>query len=48
MEKDFNMVLNAYSNTGRMHMARRVMDLQERVVGAAPLSPLAYSILLSC
>jgi pentatricopeptide repeat protein len=46
MEKDFNMVLNAYSNTGRMRMARRVMTLQERTKGAPPLSPVAYSILL--
>jgi pentatricopeptide repeat protein len=46
MEKDFNMVLNAYSNTGRMRMARQVMTLQERTKGAPPLSPVAYSILL--
>jgi pentatricopeptide repeat protein len=46
MDKDFNMVLNAYSNAGRMSMALQVVSLQERTKHAPPLSPVAYSILL--
>jgi pentatricopeptide repeat protein len=45
-ESDFNMVLNAYSNVGRMDMAHRIVALQERTAHAPPLSPVAYSILL--
>jgi pentatricopeptide repeat protein len=45
-ESDFNMVLNAYSNLGRMDMAHRIVALQERTKHAPPLSPVAYSILL--
>lgn len=45
-EKDFNMVLNSFSNVGKMEMAHRVVALQERTENAPPLSPVAYSILL--
>jgi pentatricopeptide repeat protein len=45
-EKDFNMVLNAFSNSGRMDMAQRIVSLQRRTPSAPPLSPVAYSILL--
>lgn len=45
-ENEFNMVLNAYSNLGRMDMAHRIVALQERTKHAPPLSPVAYSILL--
>ena len=45
-EKDFNRVLNAFSNAGRMDMAHRIVALQERTDAAPPLSPVAYSILL--
>ena len=45
-ESEFNMVLNAYSNLGRMDMAHRIVALQERTKHAPPLSPVAYSILL--
>ena len=45
-ESDFNMVLNAYSNVGRMEMAHRVVALQERTPHAPVLSAVAYSILL--
>ena len=45
-EADFNMVLNAYANAGRMDMAHRIIALQERTVHAPPLSPVTYSILL--
>ena len=45
-ESDFNMVLNAYSNVGRMDMAHRVIALQQRTAHAPSLSPVAYSILL--
>lgn len=43
-EKDFNRVLNAFANTGRMDMAHRIVALQERM--NSPLSPVTYSILL--
>lgn len=45
-EKDFNMVLNSFSNIGRMDMAHKIIALQERTENAPPLSPVAYSILL--
>eukprot|EP00980_Cylindrotheca_fusiformis_P028766 scaffold22642_cov134-Cylindrotheca_fusiformis.AAC.21 len=45
-ESDFNIVLNAYSNAGRMDMAHRIVALQERTKHAPSLSPVAYSILL--
>jgi len=45
-EKDFNMVLNSFSNIGRMDMAHKIIALQERTEHAPPLSPVAYSILL--
>jgi pentatricopeptide repeat protein len=45
-ESDFNLVLNAYSNLGRMDMAHRVVALQERTPHAPSLSPVTYSILL--
>lgn len=45
-EKDFNMVLNYFSNIGKMEMAHRVVALQERTENAPPLSSVAYSILL--
>lgn len=45
-ESDFNIVLNAYSNVGRMDMAHRIVALQERTPHAPSLSPVAYSILL--
>jgi pentatricopeptide repeat protein len=45
-ESDFNLVLNAYSNVGRMDMAHRIVALQERTPNAPALSPVAYSILL--
>ena len=45
-ESDFNLVLNAYSNMGRMDMAHRIVALQERTAHAPSLSPVAYSILL--
>ena len=45
-ESDFNAVLNAYVNAGRMDMAHRVVALQERTPHAPPVSPVAYSILL--
>ena len=45
-ESDFNIVLNAYSNIGRMDMAHRVVALQERTLHAPPISPVAYSILI--
>lgn len=45
-EKEFNMVLNAYANGGRMDMAGRVVTLQQTVRNAPPLSPVTYSILL--
>lgn len=44
-ERDFNMVLNAYANVGRMFMANRVITLQEKTKHAPPLSPVTYSIL---
>ena len=45
-EKDFNMVLNSFSNIGRMDMAHKIVALQERTEGAPPLSAVAYSIFL--
>ena len=45
-ESDFNRVLNAYSNVGRMDMAHRIIALQQRTPQAPDLSPVAYSILL--
>lgn len=45
-EKDFNMVLNSFSNIGRMDMAHKIVALQERTEGAPPISPVAYSIFL--
>jgi pentatricopeptide repeat protein len=45
-EKDFTMVLNAYTNIGRMDMAHRIVALQERTASAPILSPVAFSILL--
>lgn len=43
-ERDFNMVLNAVSNVGRMDVAHKVVAIQERHV--PPLTPVTYSILL--
>ncbi|CAB9524847.1 Pentatricopeptide repeat-containing protein [Seminavis robusta] len=45
-EKDFNMVLNSFSNMGRMDMAHKIVALQERTENAPPLSPVGYSILV--
>lgn len=45
-ENDFNLVLNAYTNCGRMDMAHRIVALQERTANAPLLSPVAFSILL--
>jgi pentatricopeptide repeat protein len=45
-EHDFNMVMNAYVNEGRMDMAHRVVALQERTPHAPPLSAVSYSILV--
>lgn len=45
-EEDFNRVLHAYVNLGRMDVARRIVTLQERTPHAPPLSPVTYSILL--
>ena len=45
-EKDFNMVLNAFSNAGRMDMAHRIVALQERTPSAPRPSKVTYSILL--
>jgi pentatricopeptide repeat protein len=45
-EKEFNEVLNAFANCGRMDMAHRVVALQERTAHAPALSPVTYSILL--
>jgi len=45
-EKDFNFVLNALANTGRMDIARKVLRLQERTAFSSRLSPATYSILL--
>lgn len=45
-EKDFCMVLNAFTESGRMDMAHRIIALQERTEHAPPLSPVAFSILL--
>lgn len=45
-EKDFNMVLNAFSNAGRMDMAHRIVALQERTPNAPQPSKVTYSILL--
>ncbi len=45
-EKDFNMVLNAFSNAGKMDMAHRIVALQERTPTAPQLSKVTYSILL--
>lgn len=45
-EKDFNMVLNSFSSTGRMDMAHKTVALQERTKAAPLLSPVPYSILL--
>lgn len=45
-ERDFSMVLNGFVNTGQMHMAHRVVALQQRTAHAPPLSPVAYSILI--
>jgi hypothetical protein len=42
-EKDFAMVLNSFSNLGRMDMAHKIVALQERTESAPPLSPVAYS-----
>jgi len=45
-EKDFNFVLNALANSGRMDVAHKVVALQERTASAPMLSPVTYSILL--
>ena len=45
-ERDFNAVLNAAANVGRMDLAHKVVALQERTHNAPPLSPVTYSILL--
>lgn len=45
-EKDFNLVLNAFVNLGRMELAHKVIALQERTVNAPPLSAVTYSIML--
>ena len=45
-EKDFNLVLNAYTKAGRMDMAHRIVALQERTPNAPGISPVTFSILL--
>ena len=45
-ERDFNSILNAVANAGRMDVAHKVVALQERTPNAPPLTPVTYSILL--
>lgn len=45
-ERDFNSVLNAVVNAGRMDVAHKVVALQERTPTAPPLTPVTYSIML--
>jgi len=45
-ERDFNAVLNALTNAGRMDIAHKVVSLQEKTPTAPKLSPVTYSILL--
>lgn len=45
-ERDFNSLLNAVVNAGRMDVAHKVVALQERTPNAPPLTPVTYSILL--
>jgi pentatricopeptide repeat protein len=45
-ERDFNTVLNAVANVGRMDVAHKVVALQERTPRAPPLTAVTYSILL--
>lgn len=45
-ERDFNAVLNAVANAGRMDVAHKVVALQERTRNAPPLTPVTYSIML--
>ena len=45
-EKDFALVLKAYTNIGKMDMAHRIVALQERTASAPLISPVAFSILL--
>lgn len=45
-ERDFNTVLNAVANAGRMDVAHKVVALQERTPNAPPLTPVTYSIML--
>lgn len=45
-ERDFNSVLNAVANVGRMDVAHKVVALQERTPRAPRLTAVTYSILL--
>ena len=45
-DRDFNAVLNAMCNVGRMDIAHRIVALQERTAGAPPIDIITYSILL--
>ena len=45
-EKDINMVLNTFSNSGQMDVCQRIVSLQLRSERAPPISPTGYSILV--
>ncbi|KAL7574830.1 hypothetical protein ACA910_010669 [Epithemia clementina (nom. ined.)] len=45
-EKDINMVLNTFSNSGQMDVCQRIVALQLRSNRTPPISPAGYSILL--
>jgi pentatricopeptide repeat protein len=45
-DRDFNSLLNAVVNAGRMDVAHKIVALQERTPSAPALTPVTYSILL--